>query len=674
MKNFFKIFSFKKIKNNLIIVLKRFPISLFLIILLTILFFLLLHWNFDYNIENNIIKWTLSIIMTFFFSLSFYLSLENFKGFDSSINKMRINLFQIIPLSFWVLFYFTFSSDINDFKNFIFFLLTLSGIISYLFFAPYLKLIFLPLKKEVPWKEDRLLEDKSIFYTYFYNISVVILTSFIFAWVVFWLWVIAIASFNMLFDLNIEEKYTYWNWTIISLSFLSPIFALINIPDKSSFSKSDFKVNVFFSFLIKYIAIIFISLYFLILYAYTVKVLLNFSDWPKWKISWLVIWFSIFWYLTYIFSYIFEKENKFINIFRKVLPYVVLFQIPMLFYAIYLRIWQYDFTVNRYFVVVFGLWLLVISLYFIISKKKNLIFIPAVLTLFTIIISIWPWWVYTFPQNRQLSRLEKNLIKANIFKNWKITPLKNYTDISQDLSKNIYSWIDYLCNFDNCEKIKKLFPKIYKEILEEDKKEWQKNKKREIERLENKEDYYKNTTDEYIKKRIKEIKSEKYKKPNKWTIVNKITEKIKVKRYFSTKDDKTFFEYSKKYNDDFFPIDIKNYSKIYRIQNENRGYKKDNYAKYNANTKIIEIIENWKVIKKIDTKTIEEILFKKFGKNNSRDLSKQDLTFELENWKYKLFFENLIIKNPDLKQKIDSTKNNLDVYMWWFTSWYILVR
>ena len=663
MKNIFKIFSFEKIKNNLIIVFKRFSVSLFLVILLTILFFLLLHWNFDDNIEKNITRLALSIIMTFFFSVSVYLSLEN-----SKFNNLKKNLFQIIPLIFWVIFYFTFSSNI---ENFVFFFLTLSWILSYLFFAPYLKNI---IAISLPLGETKWGLSKSIFYTYFYNISVVILTSFIFAWVVFWLWAISIATVNTLFDLDIKEKYTYWNWAILSLSFLSPIFALINIPDKSSFSKNDFKVNVFFSFLIKYIAIIFISLYFLILYAYTVKVLLNFSDWPKWKISWLVIWFSIFWYLTYIFSYIFEKENKFINIFRKAFPYAVLFQIPMLFYAIYLRIWQYDFTVNRYFVVVFGLWLLVISLYFIISKKKNLIFIPAVLTLFTIIISIWPWWVYTFPQNRQLSRLEKNLIKANIFKNWKITPLKNYTDISQDLSKNIYSWIDYLCNFDNCEKIKKLFPKIYKEILEEDKKEWQKNKKREIERLENKEDYYKNTTDEYIKKRIKEIKSEKYKKPNKWTIVNKITEKIKVKRYFSTKDDKTFFEYSKKYNDDFFPIDIKNYSKIYRIQNENRGYKKDNYAKYNANTKIIEIIENWKVIKKIDTKTIEEILFKKFGKNNSRDLSKQDLTFELENWKYKLFFKNLIIKHPDFKQKIDSTKGELEVYMWGFTSWYILVK
>jgi len=111
----------------------------------------------------------------------------------------------------------------------------------------------------------------------------------------------------------------------------------------------------------------------------------------------------------------------------------------MLFYAIYLRINQYDITVNRYFVVVFGLWLLVTSLYFVFSKKKNLIAIPALLALFIIIISIIPKYnVYTLPEARQLDRLETNLEKAKILENSKIIPLNKYSDISQELSKFVY--------------------------------------------------------------------------------------------------------------------------------------------------------------------------------------------------------------------------------------------
>gem|GEM_PF-1712973 len=202
----------------------------------------------------------------------------------------------------------------------------------------------------------------------------------------------------------------------------------------------------------------------------------------------------------------------------------------MLFYAIYLRINQYDITINRYFIVVFGLWLLIISLYFVISKKKKLIFLPVTLTLFIIIISIIPKYnVYNFPEERQLKRLENNLEKAKILQNNKIIPLKNYSDISQSLSKNIYSGIEYSCNFNNCEKIKKLFPKIYKEILEKDKKDWEENIKKQIKQIEKNKNkkkckykkYYKyQINDCYNKKYLKSLREEKYKEPYKWEIIS----------------------------------------------------------------------------------------------------------------------------------------------------------
>jgi hypothetical protein len=140
--------------------------------------------------------------------------------------------------------------------------------------------------------------------------------------------------------------------------------------------------------LIKYIATPFIYVYFIILYAYTIKVLSNFGDWPKGEVSWMVIGFSIFGYIIYIFSYIFEEKNNFIKSFRTFFPFVVIPQIFMLFYAIYLRIAQYDITVNRYIVVIFGIWLFAISLYYVFSRKKYLAIIPFLLTTFTIIISI----------------------------------------------------------------------------------------------------------------------------------------------------------------------------------------------------------------------------------------------------------------------------------------------
>jgi len=646
MKNIFKIFSLDNLKKNVKEIFNRFPVSIVIIFLTAILFFAELHYHSDISdfYNKRIFIAILALIMTFIFSIWTYLSTEN-----SEKNKLQRNLFQLIPVGFWVIFYNIFSLDPNDFENFLFFGLSFAGIISFLYFAPYLKNLF---KKWVK---------QSVFYTYFYNISVVILISFIFAWVLFGLGAIGIAATDALFDLNIRERFTYWNWAILSLSIVAPLFALTQIPNKKSFLESHFNENAFFSFLIKFVAIPFIYLYFFILYAYTIKVLSNFSEWPKWEVSWLVILFSIFGYLAYSFSYIFEEKNKLIKGFRKIFPFAVIPQIFMLFYAIYLRINQYDITINRYFVVVFGLWLLTVSLYFIFSKKKNLIAIPSLLALFIIIISVIPKYnVYDLPQARQLARLETNLEQAKILQDNKIIPLKNYSDISEDLSKNIYSWIDYLCDFNSCNSIKELFPKIYAEIYLEKKIEFDKIIDDDLKYLEYSE--------------VKKSENNIYSWPTKWEIIRWITNKIKVKSYFTTRDDQTFFEYSKNYKDDFFPLDINKYSKIYIVKNYNKWDNKENYWIYDINSQTIKITQNEKIIVEISTKELEKKLLEKFWKNNKNNINKNNLIFELEWWNYKILFENIVVKNPDFKKEIEWDRDNLHTYMWWFTRWYLLVK
>jgi len=85
-----------------------------------------------------------------------------------------------------------------------------------------------------------------------------------------------------LFDLRdiITDK-IYSDWMILALVFFSPVFALTQVPSKKEYNDDKFVSNAFFSFLVKYIAIPFICIYFIILYAYSVKVLMKFQDWPK---------------------------------------------------------------------------------------------------------------------------------------------------------------------------------------------------------------------------------------------------------------------------------------------------------------------------------------------------------------------------------------------------------
>jgi hypothetical protein len=102
----------------------------------------------------------------------------------------------------------------------------------------------------------------------------------------------------------------------------------------------------------------------------------------------------------------------------------------MLGYAIYLRIAQYDLTMNRYFVVIFGVWLALISAYYILSQKKSLTIISASLTAIALIISVGPWSVYRLPLTRQYNHLVQNLTTAGMYKDGVI--LKNVNDIQTE--------------------------------------------------------------------------------------------------------------------------------------------------------------------------------------------------------------------------------------------------
>ncbi len=615
MKNILKMFSFEKLKNNVRDVIIRFPISFIFIVINSLLFVVLINFDPSNVIEDYVIRSIFSIIVIFFLSVWVYL-------FSESVwhSKLKTNISQLFVIFFWILFFINFDQDIDYFENFVFFLLTLIWILTFLFFAPYLKIMLTQKYKE------------NVFYSYFYNIASIFLISLIFWWVLFALWAIWIAATFELFDLsssNLDEL--IGDWAVLSLSLSTPLFALTQIPLKKDFESLDFKENTFFSFLIKYIATPFIYVYFLILYAYSIKVLSNFSDWPKWEVSWLVIWFSSFGYLIYIFSYVFQEENRFIKTFRKAFPYVVIPQIFMLFYAIYLRINQYDLTINRYFVVVFGIRLLTISIYNIFSKQKKLSFIVSVLTLFTIIISIWPWSVYFLPETRQYNLLIKDLKEANILQDWKIVPLSSYEDIDKVLSKNIYSKIYYLCSYSNCELIKNLFSEIVSELEEE-----------------NKENYKWDNWD-----------NDKYYRLNRWNIVEAVTNKIKVQNYFIEKNSNPLVYLYINNNETVFPLDVSWYNKIYNINSYDNS---PTYAKLNNNK--IDIIELWEVVYSIDISAFIEKLQNEYKDTNNIWINKDNLSFEIE-W-FKIYFTNISIQNPYYTWKSNNYKNN--------ANWYLLIK
>ena len=187
----------------------------------------------------------------------------------------------------------------------------------------------------------------------------------------------------------------------------------------------------------------------------------------------MVIGFSMFGYIAYIFSYALSEKGNLIDLIRRSFPWAVLPQILMLFYAIYLRIHQYDITINRYFVVIFGFWLTGISLYYALAREKRLMWITISLAFIIVLISFGPWSVFSLPLHRQYDRLTHQLEQAQILSGSTITPLISYDSITADLSSDLYMGIGYVCQFQECALVKRLFAKELEAALQKQATDWE---------------------------------------------------------------------------------------------------------------------------------------------------------------------------------------------------------
>ena len=633
MKNIFKNLSFTNLKNTLIEVFSRFFISWIISIFITSIFIFLVYNDNYYSNDTitNLFKINISLWITFFLSVWVYLICQNYK-----LWFLKSNLYQILSLAFWLSFYLylkqtnfdNVNAIVNIFLSFIWF-------ISILFFWGYLKNIF--------WKNYV----ENTYYNYFFKIWLVFFTAWIFWWllsILGWIW---ISSIFALFELkNIDEWKIFWYYMSTVWALFTPIYALSKIPKEES--KVEVLVqNKFFIFILKYLLIPFIYIYFLILYSYSLKVLLNFWDWPKWIICWLVVSFSILGYIVYILSHNLE-ENFLIKIYRKYFHFAVIPQIFMLFYAIYLRINQYDLTINRYLVVVFWIWLLVLSIYFIFSKTKKLSFVPVLLTIFVLLISTWPWWVNSLPESRQYNLFIKNLETAKILQNWKIVPPKNVSDIKTDLSIKIYDWIDYLCDFENCRKLKTLFKDEFVKLEADSRKKFEENLIQQ---------------EKYQTKDSPKL-NRNYPWLQNYEIKSYLEEYLKLQNRYSNFENN--YEYfSLNYYNSFYPIDLKWFDKILKIENvDEDSLKKDNnisneYIYIDEKSQDLVYIKNSNEIDRINIWEYYKKALAIYKLNLDKWNKKEDMIYEIESnkFKYKLYFSNFYFKNPDYKKDENSYRN-----------------
>jgi len=266
----------------------------------------------------------------------------------------------------------------------------------------------------------------------------------------------AILAVQELFGVNINGKRYAQLWVFIAGVF-NTVFFFGGLPKNIHEFESQTDYPKGLKLFTQYVLIPLVSLYLVILYAYMAKIAIK-MELPKGWVSNLILAFSV----AGIFSLLLVhpirnlEENKWIKLFSRFYYFSLLPMVALLFVAIGRRINDYGITIDRYIVATLGVWLLFVSLYFIFSKKKNIILIPVTLAFIFFFTSFGPWGAFKVSEKNQMKRLLALYEKSGVLQNGKIKKLSK-EDAGKLPKKDVaqmYSIIDYLRDFHSLDALK----------------------------------------------------------------------------------------------------------------------------------------------------------------------------------------------------------------------------
>ncbi|MCY6959945.1 DUF4153 domain-containing protein [Clostridium brassicae] len=259
-------------------------------------------------------------------------------------------------------------------------------------------------------------------------------------------------SIDKLFYIHIPGKIYYYMFLFTAL-----VFALSLFLGKLPFKKDEFKVSNYpkaFKILILYIVIPLISVYTIILYVYFAKVVIT-MKWPIGIVSHLVLWYSLISVGVIFFIYPINNESILARSFALWFPKIILPLMAMMFCSIGIRIKAYGITEKRYFVVVLGIWILGIMIYFSINNKKlKNIVIPISLSIIVLNSVLGPFSSYSLSKYSQNKRLEKILLRNNMLKDKK--NINSNKNVSENDKTQISMILKYFKNNHSLENVKYL--------------------------------------------------------------------------------------------------------------------------------------------------------------------------------------------------------------------------
>ena len=200
-----------------------------------------------------------------------------------------------------------------------------------------------------------------------------------------------VESLKMLFGLGFEDA-VYGDIWAVCMCLLAPMLFMIIIPkgeDKYLNEAPEF--SRFTQGVVQYLFLPLLGLYFITLYVYAAKILLQWSL-PVGGVSYLVsgsmVLMILLIYVTYPVQHL--EGRKLFKQVSRLLPVVMLPLLALMSVAIGRRLSDYGITVNRLYLLAFNVWCYAVCLWLIFTRNRRIWLIPASFAVILFLISVGP--------------------------------------------------------------------------------------------------------------------------------------------------------------------------------------------------------------------------------------------------------------------------------------------
>ncbi len=225
---------------------------------------------------------------------------------------------------------------------------------------------------------------------------------------------IAILAVENLFEFKFHYQ-IYSKLFIAIAGIFNTFFFLYGIPRNLELFEQDAPYPWELKLFTQYVLLPLVTIYLLILYAYTAKII---GQWhlPEGWVSYLVLCFSVAGILSLLLVWPLRdnKDYDWVRWYSRGYFIALVPLIVLLFVAATRRISDYGITVNRYLLLILSLWLAGVTLYFIFSRVKNIKILPLSLCIVAFLSAFGPWGAFYIAQKSQTAQLKKQLAAHNM--------------------------------------------------------------------------------------------------------------------------------------------------------------------------------------------------------------------------------------------------------------------